>query len=87
MEDRASEGTWMPVFVVVPGMRTVTASVDEPDAPARETAVEDYRQRVGTATVLANGDISVELFAVPTQGWLLLCKPGPGDRRSPWRGE
>ena len=77
----------MPVFVVVPGMRTVTASVDEPDRAAKETGPQDYRQRVGTATVMPNGDISIDLFAVPVQGRLLLTKPGRDDKHHPWKGE
>jgi hypothetical protein len=76
----------MPVYVVVPAMRKVIASVDEPEQPAQETGGEDFRQRVGTATVLANGEISIELFAIPVSGRLLVGKPGPDDARHPWKG-
>jgi hypothetical protein len=78
---------WMPVFVVVPGMCTVTASADDPDSRPTESSLPDYLQRVGTATIHPGGEIAIELFAVPLGGRLVLRKPQPGDLRFPWKGQ
>ena len=78
---------WMPVFVVVPGVRVVSVSADDPKQRPTETGGEDYLQRVGTATTRGDGTISIELFSVPLNGKLLLRQPAAGEKPYPWKGQ
>jgi hypothetical protein len=86
-ESQRKPDRWMPVFVVVSGLPTVIASVDNPKKRVSETAAGEYLQRVGTATIGDGGEIAIDLFATPVSGRLLLRKPGAGEKRQPWNGD
>jgi len=76
---------WMPVFVVRRSPRTHFAAHPGQKGPAsggppQTPPVDDQFVRVGTAIRQSDGSYLVQLWALPTDGTLLMKAPGPGDQ-------
>ena len=69
---------WMPVFIVLPATRELTASdTDEAVSTAEQprSAPHDYWQRVGTARARSDGGFDIQLNAIPINGRLVIRPP------------
>jgi hypothetical protein len=69
---------WMPVFIVLPATRELTASdIGETVCTAEQprSAPQDFWQRVGTALARSDGGFDIHLIAVPVNGRLVIRPP------------